>query len=73
MKKNIVPISELKNECNYKNFSFKTTKTLSSEITPIGQERAIEAIEVALNAASAVYDKYYDLFVKQLVASRRLR
>lgn len=33
----------------------------------------IPAIEVALNAASAVYDKYYDLFVKQLVASRRLR
>lgn len=33
----------------------------------------IPAIEVALNAASAVYDKYYDLFVEQLVASRRLR
>lgn len=59
MKKNIVPITELKNECNYKNFSFKTTKTLSSEITPIGQERAIEAIEVALN----IRKKGFNLFL----------
>lgn len=33
----------------------------------------IPAIEVALNAASAVYDKYYDLFVEKLVALRSLR
>ncbi len=55
----IVPISQLRNVCNTKDFQFKTTKSLSSEINPIGQERAIEAIETALN----IQKKGFNLFL----------
>jgi len=57
--KNIVELKDLRNICDYKKFDFKTTKSLSSEITPIGQDRAIEAITTALN----IKKKGFNLFL----------
>lgn len=54
-----VPITLLKNRCDYKQFDFKTTKTLQTEIVPIGQERALEAIDTALN----IKKKGFNLFL----------
>jgi len=57
--KNIVKEENLRSFCDYKKFNFKTTKSLSSKITPIGQDRAIEAITTALN----IKKKGFNLFL----------
>ncbi len=59
MNKYKVSLENTKNRCDYEKFNFKSTKSLNSEINPIGQERAVEAIYTALN----IEKKGFNLFL----------